>query len=210
MVSRRWRDHHPCVPDQAASPLRHDQGMAVTSHMVPLGTPAPEFVLPAIDGSTVSLTDHVGAPALLVAFLSAHCPYVKHVQSTLGALAAELTAGGAVVLGICSNDTDRYPDDGREGLVAQAAESGFTFPYLIDESQQVALAYRAACTPDFFLYDAALALAYRGAFDESTPGNGKPLTGNDLRAAIETVLDGKPVPEPHRPSMGCSIKWFAD
>ncbi len=175
--------------------------------MVPLGTPAPEFVLPSIDGATVSLTDHVGAPALLVAFICNHCPYVKHIESTLGPLAAELMTAGAVVLGICSNDTDKYPDDGPEGAADQAARAGFAFPYLMDTSQQVALAYKAACTPDFFLYNSDGKLAWRGQFDDSRPSNGKPVTGETLREAVTLVLAGKAVPEPHTPGMGCGIKW---
>lgn len=181
--------------------------MAIASHMVPLGTPAPEFVLPDLDGKPVALADHVGAPAILIAFLSAHCPYVKHIQPTLGPLASELTEAGAVVLGICSNDTGRYPDDGPDGLAAQAAANGFAFPYLIDESQEVALAYRAACTPDFFLYDATGTLAWRGQFCDSRPSNGLPVTGATLREAVGLVLAGKAVPEPHPPSIGCGVKW---
>ncbi|MGQ0466733.1 MAG: thioredoxin family protein [Sporichthyaceae bacterium] len=177
--------------------------MAIASHMVPLGTPAPDFTLPSIAGGTVALADVLGAPAVLVAFLSAHCPYVKHIQGTLGPVAAELTAAGAVVLGICSNDVGRYPDDGPAGLAAQ----GFGFPYLVDESQEIARAYRAACTPDFFLYDAAGALAWRGQFCDSRPSNGLPVTGATLREAVELVLAGKTVPEPHVPSIGCGIKW---
>ncbi|MGQ0846865.1 MAG: thioredoxin family protein [Sporichthyaceae bacterium] len=181
--------------------------MAVTSQMVPLGTPAPDFTLPAIDGSTVSLADLAGAPALLVVFLCAHCPYVKHVEDTLGPLAAELVAAGAAVVGICSNDVERYPDDDVPGLQAQAAKAGFVFPYLVDADQSVALAYRAACTPDFFLYDAARTLAWRGQYDDSRPSNGVAATGSSLREAVELVLAGKPVPEPHTPGMGCGIKW---
>lgn len=181
--------------------------MAITSHMVPLGTPAPEFTLTAVDGGVVSVADHLGAPALLVAFLCNHCPYVKHIEATLGPLAAELVGAGAVVLGICSNDTENYPDDGPDGLAAQAARAGFTFPYLMDEDQSVALAYRAACTPDFFLHDWAGKLAWRGQFDDSRPTNGKPVTGDSLREAVALVLTGKAVPEPHTPGMGCGIKW---
>lgn len=175
--------------------------------MVPLGTRAPDFMLPTIDGRTVRLSDHIGAPAVLIAYLCSHCPYVRHLEGHLGPLAAELMAAGAVVLGICSNDTDRYPDDGREGLAAQVARAGFTFPYLIDEDQSVALAYSAACTPDFFLYDSAGKLAWRGQFDDSRPSNGKPVTGGTLREAVTLVLAGKSVPEPHPPSIGCGIKW---
>jgi peroxiredoxin len=183
------------------------EGMAVTSHMVALGTPAPDFALPSIDGGQVALADLEGAPGLLVAFICNHCPYVKHIESVLGPLTADLMKSGLAVVGISSNDITAYPDDGPEGLRAQAERSGFTFPYLLDESQSVALAYRAACTPDFFLYDRALRLAWRGQFDDSRPSTGGAVTGDDLRAAAEHVLAGRAVPEPHRASIGCGIKW---
>jgi peroxiredoxin len=184
-----------------------DAAMPIASHMVPLGTPAPAFSLPSIDGRTVALGDLGGAPALLVMFLSNHCPYVKHVESTLGPLLAELASAGLAAVGICSNDIDRYPDDGPGRLAEQAARAGFTFPYLIDETQEVAKAYRGACTPDFFLYDAGRRLAWRGQFDSSRPSTGGPATGATLREAVELVLAGKSVPEPHQPSAGCGIKW---
>jgi len=174
--------------------------------MVPLGTPAPDFTLPSIDGRTVALSD-IDAPALLVAFLCNHCPYVKHVESTLGPLLDKLAGAGLATVGICSNDVGQYPDDGPEGLAAQVARAGFTFPYLIDTTQSVALAYRAACTPDFFLYGPDRTLAWRGQFDASRPSTGGPATGDDLREAVELVLAGRPVPEPHTPGMGCGIKW---
>lgn len=181
--------------------------MAIASHMVPLGTPAPDFALPALDGSTVALADLAGAPALLVAFLCNHCPYVRHVEATLGPLLDKLGAEGLATVGICSNDAERYPDDGPAGLAEQAARAGFTFPYLIDATQDVAKAYRAACTPDFFLYDAERRLAWRGQFDDSRPSTGGPVTGATLQAAVEHVLAGRAVPEPHAPSLGCGIKW---
>lgn len=181
--------------------------MAVSSYMVPLGTPAPAFALPSLDGSKVALTDFTGAPGVLVAFLCNHCPYVRHLEATLGPVLAGYAAQGIGVVGICSNDTDSHPDDRPERLRDQAERAGFTFPYLIDADQDVAAAYRAACTPDFFLYDAELRLAYRGAFDRATPSNGEPVTGELLTAAVEQVLAGAPVPEPHRASLGCSIKW---
>ncbi|WP_019876774.1 thioredoxin family protein [Sporichthya polymorpha] len=181
--------------------------MPIPSHMVPLGTPASDFSLPALDGRTVSLGDFAAAPALLVAFLCNHCPYVKHVESTLGPLLDKLADQGLASVGICSNDTDAYPDDGPEGLAEQVARAGFTFPYLIDATQEVAKAYRAACTPDFFLFDADRRLAWRGQFDESRPSTGGPVTGDTLREAVELVLAGQPVPEPHQPSAGCGIKW---
>ncbi|MBA3488536.1 MAG: thioredoxin family protein [Longispora sp.] len=179
--------------------------MAVTSLMVPIGTPAPDFDLPSLTGERVSLRDFDKAPALLVAFLCEHCPYVRHIENPFSTLLREFPALATV--GICSNDPEAYPADGPEGLAAQAKRAGWEFPYLIDTSQDVAKAYRAACTPDFFLYSADRRLAYRGALDESTPGNGKPLTGELLRDAIERVLGGQPVPEPHKPSTGCSIKF---
>lgn len=179
--------------------------MAVSSFMVPLGSPAPDFALPSLDGRTVRRDDFADRPALLVAFLCNHCPYVRHLESDLGKLLHAYPQLG--VVGVCSNDIAVAPDDGPEGLRGQAQRVGWEFPYLIDAEQEVAKAYRAACTPDFFLYDARQELAYRGAFDGSTPGNGQPVTGERLRAAIEEVLAGRPVPEPHQPSMGCSIKW---
>ncbi|KWX04252.1 alkyl hydroperoxide reductase [Carbonactinospora thermoautotrophica] len=180
--------------------------MAVSSVMVPLGTPAPDFRLPAVGGGTVALADLRG-PALLVMFICNHCPYVRHIEKALGATVAEYAERGLAAVGICANDTDAYPDDTPEHLAEQARRAGFTFPYLVDETQEVARAYRAVCTPDLFLYDAERRLAYRGAFDASTPKNGVPVTGELLRAALDRVLAGEPVPEPHRPSMGCSIKW---
>ncbi|MGE5831087.1 MAG: thioredoxin family protein [Micromonosporaceae bacterium] len=179
--------------------------MAVSSTMVPLGTPAPDFALPDLTGQTVCRDDYAAAPALLVAFLCNHCPYVKHVEAELGRLAASQPE--LAIVGICTNDAQAYPDDGPDGLAEQAKRAGWTFAYLIDATQDVGQEYAAACTPDFFLYDRDRRLAYRGAFDESTPGNGVPVTGALLRAAIDHVLAGEAVPEPHRPSMGCSIKW---
>lgn len=175
--------------------------------MVPLGTAAPDFTLPSIDGRTVSLGDFADAPALLVAFVCNHCPYVKHVEKTFGALVSEFADQGLATVGICCNDADSYPDDRPAELAAQAERAGWTFPYLVDETQEVGHAYQAVCTPDFFLYGADRTLAYRGAMDGSTPGNDVPLTGELLRDAITRVLAGERVPEPHRPSMGCSIKW---
>ncbi|GLZ14259.1 thioredoxin family protein [Actinomadura sp. NBRC 104425] len=181
--------------------------MAIASFMVPLGTPAPGFALPSIDGGTVSLADFADAPALLVVFLSNHCPYVRRIEHGIGAVTAEYRDKGLATVAICSNDVERYPDDGADHLREQVKRARFTFPYLIDESQDVAKAYRAACTPDFFLYDADRRLAYRGEFDAARPKNDEPVNGASLRAAIDHVLAGEPVPEPHIPSVGCGIKW---
>jgi peroxiredoxin len=179
--------------------------MAVSSLMVPLGTPAPDFTLADLAGGTVRRDDFAAAPALLVAFLCNHCPYVRHLEAELGQVLAQYP--DLAVVGVCTNDADAYPEDRPDQLADQARRAGWTFPYLLDADQEVGRAYNAACTPDFFLYDRPRGLAYRGAFDESTPGNGVPVTGDLLRAAVERVLAGEPVPEPHRPSMGCSIKW---
>jgi peroxiredoxin len=178
--------------------------MAVSSFMVPLGSSAPDFALPDVTGRVVR-RDDLTAPALLVMFLSNHCPYVQHIEGMLGKVLADYPS--VDVVGICTNDTENYPDDAPAHLAEQAQRAGWTFPYLVDADQEVGRAYNAACTPDFFLYDAERRLAYRGAFDESTPRNGKPLNGELLRGALDKVLAGQPVPEPHQPSMGCSIKW---
>lgn len=181
--------------------------MAETSTMLPLGTAAPDFALPDLGADVVSLDALATGPALLVAFICNHCPFVQHIEHVLGQVSAGWQQQGVAMAGICANDAQQYPDDDRDGLAAQAARAGFTFPYLIDESQEVARSYRAACTPDFFLFDRNRRLAYRGAFDASTPGNGKPVTGADLDDAISAVLAERDVPEPHRPAMGCGIKW---
>lgn len=172
---------------------------------LPPGTAAPDFSLPdVVSGRTVTRAEFAGRP-LLVIFLCAHCPYVVHVRGALRELAAEFP--GVAFAGISSNDVVKYPADSPENLRAFAQESGLTFPLLYDESQEVARAYTAACTPDFFLFDAAHRLAYRGRLDDSTPGNGRPVTGADLRGALRAVLAGQPVPAGEHPSLGCSIKW---
>ena len=181
--------------------------MAVHSFMVPLGTPAPEFTLPSLDGAEVSLADFAGAPATLVIFLSNHCPYVRRIESGIASVVAEYQSEGLAAVGICSNDVVNHPDDDAAHLAEQVERAGFTFPYLIDETQDVAKAYNAACTPDFFLYDAERKLAYRGEFDGARPSNDLPVDGAALRAAQYQVLGGRPVPEPHNPSLGCGIKW---
>lgn len=180
--------------------------MAVSSQMVPLGTPAPPFDLPTVDGGRVALDD-LDATAVVVAFLCNHCPYVQHVEHGLGALARDLVEDDVAFVGICPNDPTSHPDDAPPHLRDQADRAGWPFPYAIDEHQAVGRAYDAACTPDFFVYGPDRRLAYRGAMDGSSPGNDEPVDGADLRAAIDHVLAGEAVPEPHRPSMGCSIKW---
>jgi thiol-disulfide isomerase/thioredoxin len=180
--------------------------MAASSLMVPLGTPAHDFELPSFDGTTVKLADLDGR-ALLVMFLCNHCPYVRHVERRLGEVVAEYAGRGVAAVAINSNDLDAYPEDGPDGMAEQVRRAGLGFPYLLDEAQQAAAAYRAMCTPDLFVYGPDRLLAYRGAFDDSTPRNGQPVTGALLRDALDRVLDGQPVPEPHRPSMGCSLKW---
>jgi len=181
--------------------------VAVNSFMVPLGTPAPEFALPSLEGQTVSPVDEAADRPLLAMFLSNHCPYVRHIERALGSLLAEYADQDLVAVAVSSNDIESHPDDGPTGLAEQAKRAGFTFPYLLDSTQEVAKAYHAACTPDFFLYDTEHRLAYRGEFDDARPGNKVPVTGQSLRAALDHVLAGKPVPEPHVPSLGCNIKW---
>jgi peroxiredoxin len=181
--------------------------MAVTSFMVPLRTPAPSFLLPSVDGRKVSIDDFADLPALLVIFLSNHCPYVRRIERGLSAVVAEYQRRGLAAVAICSNDAAAYPDDAPNRLAEQSERAGFGFPYLVDETQQVTMAYRAACTPDFFLYDTARELAYRGEFDGARPSNTLPADGAALRVALDKVLAGEPVPEPHHPSMGCGIKW---
>jgi len=177
------------------------------SSMVPLQSPAPDFQLPDTDGKIVSLSDYRGKPALLVVFICNHCPYVKHVQAEFTKLARDYEALGVEVVAISSNDAESYPDDGPIRMAAEKKAAGYTFPYLYDESQAIAKAYRAACTPDFFVYDGKHRLVYRGQMDDSRPGNGKPNDGADLRAALDAVLAGRPAAENQTPSVGCNIKW---
>ncbi|TDD36318.1 thioredoxin family protein [Actinomadura sp. KC06] len=181
--------------------------MPIASFMVPLGSPVPAFSLPSIDGRTVSDDDFPEASALLVAFLSNHCPYVRRIEDALGAVTSEYADNGLATVAVGSNDVVNYPDDGVEHLREQAERAGFAFPYLVDESQETARAFRAACTPDLFLYDRERRLAYRGEFDGARPRNDVPADGASLRAALDLVLAGKDVPEPHTPSLGCGIKW---
>ena len=178
--------------------------MALTSSLVPLGTPAPEFALPDVNGVHHALADFT-APVLVVAFVCNHCPYVKHIEDEFGTLAPSADLD---IVAISANDVERYPDDAPAELARQADRAGWRFPYLVDTDQTVARAYGAVCTPDFFVYGPDRTLAYRGAFDSSTPGNDEPVTGALLRNAIDLIAAGSPVPEPHRPSMGCGIKWL--
>jgi peroxiredoxin len=175
--------------------------------MLPLGTRAPDFSLVNVDGRTVSLADFKGQPALLVAFICNHCPFVKHIADALAQFTAEYMAKGVAVVGINSNDASNYPADSPEQMVREAEERGYQFPYLYDDTQDVAKDYQAACTPDFFLFDANQKLVYRGQFDDSRPDSGVPVTGKDLRAALDAVLAGKKLSENQRPSIGCNIKW---
>lgn len=177
------------------------------STMLPLGTPAPNFSLVNVDSQTVSLADFAGSSALVVAFFSNHCPYVKHLADQFATFAGEVQAKGAAVVAICSNDVSNYPADSPEQMVAEAEGRGYTFPYLYDETQEVAKAYAAACTPDFYVFDADRKLAYRGQFDASRPDSGQPITGDDLRAAVDAVLAGNAPAEDQKPSVGCNIKW---
>jgi len=182
--------------------------MAATSTMTPLGSAAPDFALPDVTtGRTVGLAEVAGTGALLVMFICRHCPYVKHVRQELVRLANDYRDSGLAFVAISSNDPTTHPEDAPESLAEEAREVGYPFPVLFDETQEVAKAYGAACTPDFFLYDADRRLAYRGQLDASRPGNGIAVTGWDLRAAIDAVLGGGPVPRDQRPSIGCSIKW---
>jgi peroxiredoxin len=175
--------------------------------MLPIGTPAPVFRLPDLSGRIVTLHDYKYAPALLVAFICNHCPFVKHVRHEFARLAREYQENGVAVVGINSNDIEAFPDDSPAGMAAEAKEAGYTFPYLFDESQEVARAYRASCTPDFYLFDRGRRLAYRGQMDDSRPGSDLPVTGADLRRALDAVLSGRPVPADQKPSLGCNIKW---
>jgi len=179
------------------------------STMLPLGTKAPDFELVNVDGKTVSLSQFSGAPALVVMFMCNHCPFVKHLADALAQFGHECQGLGVAVVGISSNDVSNYPADSPEQMVHEAELRGYTFPYLYDETQEVAIAYRAACTPDFYVFDKDQKLAYRGQFDASRPGNDIPITGEDLTRAVEAIMKGQPAPEPHIPSLGCNIKWKA-
>ena len=181
---------------------------AVPSNMLALGTAAPDFVLPdTVSGKTLSLTDLKSDVATVIMFICNHCPYVKHVNKELAKLARDYQVRGVAFVAISSNDIAAYPADSPEQMRLVAAEQGYTFPYLYDEDQSVAKAYQAACTPDFYIFDAGMKLVYRGQLDDARPRNDVPVTGKDVRAALEAILAGEAVAAEQRPSIGCNIKW---
>jgi len=179
------------------------------STMLPLGSPAPDFFLPNVDGQKLSLSDFQGKTGLLVVFMCNHCPFVIHLRSHLAQFAKDYTEKGLAIVGISSNDVAEYPQDGPEPMKAEHASAGYVFPYLHDATQEVAKAYRAACTPDFFLFDRDHKLVYRGQFDDSRPKTTIAITGADLRAACDALLAGLPIVADQKPSIGCNIKWKA-
>ncbi len=182
--------------------------MAATSHMLELGTPLPAFALPdTVTGESVSSDSLLGAPASVVAFICNHCPYVVHIRDKLAEFGRWCEEVGVKMVAISSNDVATYPQDGPEAMAAEARRAGYLFPYLYDETQDVARAFRAACTPDLYVFDAQGKLAYRGQFDDSRPGNGKPVTGHDVRQAVAALLSGNRPDLNQRPSIGCSLKW---
>jgi peroxiredoxin len=180
---------------------------AVNSTMLPLGTFAPDFRLPDTGGRVVARDDFKDAPALLVMFICNHCPYVRHIRDGLAAFGRDYQSRGLAIVAINANDVAAYPDDRPEKMAEEARRAGYAFPYLYDATQAVAKAYRAACTPDFFLFDRMRRLVYRGQFDDSRPGSNRPVTGADLRAAADALLAGRPPASEQRPSIGCNIKW---
>lgn len=179
------------------------------STMLPLGTRLPSFSLPDFDGRTVSTEDFADAPALLVAFICGHCPFVTHIRKGFADFAREYRARGLAIVAVNSNDIDAFPEDGPDGMRDEAARAGYVFPYLFDEAQEVAKRFRASCTPDLYLFDKARTLVYRGRFDESRPRTNPPMpvTGRDIRAAADAVLSGTPAPQDQKGSVGCNIKW---
>jgi peroxiredoxin len=206
------RSAHPRIGGRARGEVENHEienntMAAMPSTMLPLGTRAPHFALPDTEGRIVSLGDAAGAPALLVIFLCNHCPYVVHIHEALADLARDFAPRGVAIVGISSNDVERYPQDRPEEMRRLREAWRWDFPYLYDESQAVARAYQAACTPDLFLFDGDQRLVYRGQFDDSRPSNLQPVTGRDIRAALDAVLSGAPVTDDQRPSIGCGIKW---
>jgi peroxiredoxin len=181
--------------------------VATNSTMLPLGTKAPGFQLPNVDGTMVRLSDFSDSLALVVVFMCNHCPYVKHIRDGLARFARDYAPRKVAMVGISSNDAAKYPADSPANMAQEAKAAGYIFPYLYDETQEVAKAYRAACTPDLFLFDKHQQLVYRGQFDDSRPGNGLTVTGKDLRAATDAIVSNQPVLPPQHPSIGCNIKW---
>ncbi|UOB18310.1 thioredoxin family protein [Abyssalbus ytuae] len=178
------------------------------SNMLPLGTKAPDFILPdTVSGNMISLSEVKGNIGMVVMFICNHCPFVKHVNTQMVSLARDYTKKGVGFVAISSNDVLNYPDDTPELMKKNAEEQGFVFPYLYDETQEVAKSYEAACTPDFYIFNKNLELVYRGQLDDSRPGNGIPLTGKDMRDALDALINGRPVPAIQKPSIGCNIKW---
>ena len=178
------------------------------SNMLELGTKAPDFTLPdTVSGKTISLSEAKSDKATVIMFICNHCPFVKHVNEELVRLANDYIALGISFVAISSNDVENYPEDSPEKMKENAQRLGYPFPYLYDERQEVAKAYKAACTPDFYIFDKAMKLVYRGQLDGARPGNGVPVTGEDIRVALDNILAGKPVSTEQRPSLGCNIKW---
>jgi len=192
--------------DKPETPFQILPMAAVNSTMLPLGTAAPDFRLPDISGKNVGLADFKGKP-LLVMFICNHCPFVKHIRGGLAQIGRDYAPSGAAIVAISSNDVENYPQDSPDKMKEEAKSAGYNFPYLYDATQAVAKEYRAACTPDFYLFDKDHRLVYRGQLDDSRPSNGLPVTGKDLRAALDAVITGKPVPATQKPSIGCNIKW---
>ncbi|MFP4379004.1 MAG: thioredoxin family protein [Candidatus Sumerlaeia bacterium] len=180
---------------------------ATPSTMLELGTKAPDFSLKDTEGNTITRDSFEGYPGLLVIFMCNHCPFVKHIQEKLTEVTADYMQKNLGIVGINANDAEKYPDDSPEKMAEEKVKAGYPFPYLYDADQEVAKAYHAACTPDFFLFDKEMKLVYRGQFDDSRPGNDKPVTGEDLKAAMDAVLDGEDINFTQKPSIGCNIKW---
>lgn len=178
------------------------------SNMIPLGTKAPDFTLPdTVSGRMMSLSEITSDKATVIMFICNHCPFVKHVDEGLVNLSKDYQSKGVSFIAISSNDVDNYPQDAPSLMKVEAERVGYDFPYLYDESQEVAKSYDAACTPDFYIFDGDMKCAYRGQLDDSRPGNGKPVTGKDMRIALDEILEGNAVSASQIPSMGCNIKW---
>jgi peroxiredoxin len=207
MHANRVPDGDNFLFDNSLPPSQIPPMVAVNSTMLPLGTRAPDFRLPDTNGKMVSLADFENANALLVIFMCNHCPYVKHIRSGLAQLARDYLPRGVAMVGISSNDVENYPQDSPRKMAEEAKAAGYIFPYLYDETQEVAKAYRAACTPDLYLFDGEQRLVYRGQLDDSRPGSNLPVTGKDVRSALDALLAGKPMPPNQRASIGCNIKW---